>query len=253
MLTKITQVPGWKLLLAAAGVKLLIHLTLIFAMPEPFGLFRDEYYYIACANHLDWGYVDQPPLCALILSPLQFFGFDSLFAIRFLPALFGAAMVFLAGWIAAELGGGRYAQLLTVAAVIAIPSHLSIHAYYSMNVFDHFFWALAFLLIIKLLQSPSPQLWTGLGVVLGLGLQNKISVLFLGFGFAISILLTPQRKWLFDKWLWICAGLSGLIFLPHIVWQIAHGWPTLEFIHNATQYKNVALPPIAFLSEICIQ
>ena len=31
-----------------------------------YGVFRDELYYIACAQHLDWGYVDHPPLVALI-------------------------------------------------------------------------------------------------------------------------------------------------------------------------------------------
>ncbi|MDP8243296.1 MAG: glycosyltransferase family 39 protein [Candidatus Hinthialibacter antarcticus] len=252
MLSKLTQVPGWKLLLAAAMVKLLIHFTMTLALPEPYGMFRDEYYYIACADHLDWGYVDHPPLCALLLAPVRMLGGESLFALRLLPAIFGAAVVFLAGWITAELGGKRFAQWLAVTATIALPSHLAIHTFYSMNPIDHFFWALAFLLIIKLIQNPAPSLWIALGVALGLGLQNKISVLFLGFGFAVGILLTPQRKWLLDKWLWICGAISMLIFLPHIIWQVAHGWPTLEFIHNASQYKNTPLSPLEFLKEIML-
>jgi len=54
-----------------------------------YGYFRDELYYIACGRHLDFGYVDQPPLSILLLRLSQLLLGDSLFAIRLLPALAG--------------------------------------------------------------------------------------------------------------------------------------------------------------------
>jgi hypothetical protein len=70
-----------------------------------YGYFRDELYYIACARHFDFGYVDQPPLSILLLRLSQLLLGDSLFAIRLLPALAGAAIVALTGIIAREIGG----------------------------------------------------------------------------------------------------------------------------------------------------
>lgn len=246
-------IPGFQLLLAAAALKLAIHLFVYFNLPDPFGIFRDELYYLACADRLDWGYVDHPPLSMALLAGAKAIFGDSLFLLRLLPALIGAAIVFFAGWISAELGGGRYAQLLTVTATLALPSHLAIHGFFSMNPLDHLLWTLSALFIIRLIKQPSLSLWLGLGITLGLGLQNKMSVLFFGFGLAVGILATPQRRWLFDKGLWLCAAIAFAIFSPHILWQIAHGWPTLEFISNAANFKNIALTPVAFFSEVILQ
>ena len=78
-----------------------------------YGYFRDELYYIACARHLDFGYVDQPPLSILLLRLSQLLLGDSLFAIRLLPALAGAAIGALTGMIAREMGGRAWDRLIT--------------------------------------------------------------------------------------------------------------------------------------------
>jgi hypothetical protein len=44
-------------------------------------------------------------------------------------------------------------------------------------------------------------------------------------------------------------ALAALLFAPHVVWQVAHGWPTLEFVRRATELKNVALSPLGFLAQ----
>src|SRR5204863_1415836 len=97
-----------KLIVFFGALTLIIH----FFTNSRYGYFRDELYYIACGQHLAFGYVDQPPLSILLLRLSQILLGNSLFAIRFLPALAGAAMVAMTGLIARELGGRRWAVAL---------------------------------------------------------------------------------------------------------------------------------------------
>src|SRR6266705_3273089 len=90
-----------KLIVFFGAVTLLIH----FLNNGRYGYFRDELYYIACGQHLAFGYVDLPPLSVLLIRLSRMLFGDSLFAIRFLPALAGAGTVALTGAIAQELGG----------------------------------------------------------------------------------------------------------------------------------------------------
>src|SRR3970040_25886 len=113
---------GTFLVISLALVKLLLH----FWANGRYGYFRDELYYIACGEHLDWGYVDQPPLVALAAKLSRLLLGDSLFAIRFFPAVAGSLKVLLAGFLARELGGGRLAQALAALAVIIAPVYLGI-------------------------------------------------------------------------------------------------------------------------------
>jgi len=82
-----------------------------------YGIFRDELYYLACARHLAFGYVDQPPLIAWVTwFAAHVFG-TSLVGLRLLPALAAGLLVWLAAEVARELGGGRFAQILAGFAV----------------------------------------------------------------------------------------------------------------------------------------
>jgi 4-amino-4-deoxy-L-arabinose transferase-like glycosyltransferase len=103
---------------ALALAKLLFHLVTF----HGYGIFRDELYYLACSRHLAWGYVEFPPLIAVLTRGVTMLLGDSLFAIRLLPALAGAGLVVLTAMIARELGGGRFAQALAGLAVIVTPA-----------------------------------------------------------------------------------------------------------------------------------
>jgi hypothetical protein len=214
--------------------KLLIHLL----TNNNYGYFRDELYYLACGEEIDWGYVDQAPLIAVVAKASRLLFGDSLSAIRFLPALAGALLVFLTGLIVRELGGGKFAQLLAAIAVIIAPAYLIFHTLLSMNAFEPLFWMLGAYIFILIVKRDEPRLWLLFGLVAGIGLMNKHSMLFFGFGLAIGLLLTPWRKYLLNKWLWLGAVIAFLIFLPNIIWQISHNWPTLELFRNVDKGKN---------------
>jgi hypothetical protein len=82
---------GPALVFYLAGLKLLFHLF----TAGRYGIFRDELYYLACGEHLGWGYVDQPPLIALVAWIARHIFGDWLVGLRFFPALAGAATVWL--------------------------------------------------------------------------------------------------------------------------------------------------------------
>lgn len=236
------------LLILLAAAKFLVHFAVNAA--GAYGFFRDEFYYIACSERLAFGYVDHPPLSILLLKISRLVLGDSLTAIRVLPAAAGALTVFLTGLIAKELGGGRFARLFAALCVILAPLHLGLNSYFSMNSFDILIWTLAAYLIILWIQGRNPVWWMWLGVVLGMGLQNKISVLWLGFGLAAGLLLTENRRFILTRGPWLAAGIAGLIFLPYILWQVPNGWPTLRFMAGATGSKMLE---VSFLQYVGTQ
>jgi len=214
-----------------------------------YGYFRDEFYYIACSQHLDWGYVDHPPLSIAVLALERWLLGDSLPAIRFLPALAGAALVLLTALLARELGGGRFAQVLAATAVAVAPIYLGLASFFSMNAFEPLFWTAAAYIFIRIVNTENSKLWLLFGVVAGLGLQNKHSMLLFGFGVVVALLLTREWKRLLDKWLWFGAGAAVLIFLPNVAWEITHNWPTVEFMRHAQAYKIAPLSPIELVTQ----
>jgi hypothetical protein len=213
-----------------------------------YGLFRDEFYYLACASHLDWGYVDHPPLSIVVLAGVRWLLGDSLLAVRLVPALLMGLLVWLASRLARELGGGRFAQSLAALTVAIAPEYLALTGYYSMNAFDLVLWTVAALLLARLARTDDPSLWHPLGLVIGMGLLNKISMLFFAFGLAVAVPITPLRRHLGRRELWQGVLLALVLFSPYVLWQLSHEWATLEFMRNASRYKNVALSPLSFAS-----
>ncbi|MGA9118227.1 MAG: glycosyltransferase family 39 protein [Bacteroidota bacterium] len=206
-----------------------------------YGYFRDELYYIACSNHLAFGYVDEPPLSIALLWLSRWILGDSLQAIRFLPSLAGAGVVLLAAAMARRMGGGRIAQGVAALCVVAAPVLMGNGRNFSMNAFDVFFWALGGYILVRILRGDTPRLWLAFGIVAGFGLLNKYSMGFLCIGLAAGLLLTPQRSHLRTRWFWLGALSAFLLFLPHIVWEVSNGFPTLEFMRNASQVKNAPI------------
>jgi len=223
--------------------KLILHIL----FHAEYGYFRDEFYYIACSDHLAWGYVDQPPLSIFVLAVGRALMGSSLLSIRILSAVAGAGVVIMTGLTVRQLGGGRYTQMLAAVAVIASPIMLALNGYFSMNAFDILFWTVAAYIVVLIVTNENPKLWLAFGFVVGLGLLNKYSIGFFCIGLVAGLLLTTHRKHLLNKWFWLGNLIALGLFLPHIIWQITHGFPSLEFMRNAATYKNLPTPPLEFL------
>jgi 4-amino-4-deoxy-L-arabinose transferase-like glycosyltransferase len=213
-----------------------------------YGYFVDELYYIACSKHLGWGYVDQAPLIAVITWLERVTLGDSLHALRFLPAVSGGLRVLLTGLIARELGARRFGMVLACVSVMVGPLYLGMDSLLTMNTFESLFWMGAALIALKIFHGASPKLWLVFGVVCGVGLLNKHSTLFFGFGLFLGLLLTKQRKQFAQPWIWLGGLMALLIFLPNLVWEIQRHFSTIELLRNVQRSgRNTELGPLNFL------
>ncbi len=226
----------------------LFKLFLHFAFNSNYGYFRDELYFIACGEHLAWGYPDHAPLIAFVAKFSRALLGDSLFAIRFFPALSGAVKVFLTTLLVKEFGGGRFAVVLSCLCVIFAPVYLAIDDLLAMNTFEPVFWMACAYFAILAIKREDSRYWLWFGLFAGLGLMNKHTMLFFGFALVTGLLLTSARRVFLDKWLWIGGAIAFLIFLPNIIWEQQNNWATLELLQNVQKSgKNVVMSPPAFI------
>jgi len=234
------------ILIGLCTAKLLLH---IFTSVRHYGYFRDELYYLDMARHLDWGYVDAAPLIAVYAKVALLMG-GSLAALRILPALAGTALIALTMLIARELGGRTYAQLLAGVCVLLCPAVLVVGSLLTMNAFEPLFWMGCIWVVARILRTGDSRLWIWFGVLAGLGLENKHSTLSFGFAVTVAVLLTHHRREFARPWIWIAGAVALVLFLPNIVWQIRHHFPTIEDLANVRREgKNVVLGPFAFVKE----
>lgn len=233
-------------LITLCAAKLLLH---IFTSVRHYGYFRDELYYLDMARHLDWGYVDSAPLIAVYAKVALLLG-GSLAALRILPAVAGSALVAISMLIARELGGGKYAQFLAGFFTLVCPAVIWSDSLMTMNATEPVFWMAGILVVARILRQGDSRLWLWFGVIAGLGLENKHSTLSFGFAVTVALLLTDHRREFTNKWIWIAGAIAVVLFLPNLVWQIRHHFPTIEDLANVRREgKNVVLPPLAFLKE----
>ena len=197
-----------------------------------YGYFGDEMYHMACGGHLAWGYVDQPPLIALATWFTRHVFVTSVFAVHLLPAIAGLALVWLTGVITRELGGGRFAQALAALCSACAGVYLILFHIFTMNAFEPLLWMGCAYVVIRIVKTGNQKLWLWFGVLAGIGLENKYSMAVFGFSVVAGVLLTPERKALTHKWIWLAGLIAFGIFLPNLIWNIQHQWPFLELMRN---------------------
>ena len=239
------------LLLLFGVAKLLLQSSItLLSIHAGYGIFRDELYYLVCGRRLAAGYVDQPPLVALQARLAELlFGYHHLVAFRLLPALAGVLTVVLTGLIAGALGGGRRAAALAMLFVLTTPVFLATQSFLSMNAWEPVFWMAAVLAVLRLLAVPeATSWWLLLGAGAGLALENKASAIFLIAALLAALLCTPARHLLARRGFLLAVGITVLLALPNLAWQLAHHFPTLEWLRDVRHSnKDVVLSPPRFV------
>ncbi len=195
------------------------------------GYHRDELYFLDASHHMQWGYVDQPPgSIAFVWLSRVLFG-TSLYGLRLFPALADGAAVFGAALIARELGGGRFPQGLAALALAVSPFLVAGHLA-GPTIYDITAWTFVSWLIIRIVRTGNDRLWLAVGVVVGLALLTKETILLLAGGLTIGFLVNRQARIFRSPWLWGGAAIAAAMWAPTLAWQAARGWPTLEMSRN---------------------
>jgi hypothetical protein len=215
-----------------------------------YGYFRDALYYLACSEHLSFGYVDQPPLIAVVGWIARHTLGTSLPALLFWPALAGAARIVLTAALARELGGQRFASVLAATLAATPGVWWVIDHQFAMNSFEAVLWGGLAYVVLRLIKTGNSKLWLAFGAIAGIGLQNKYSIVIFAAALIAGVLLTRQRRVLFTPWILAGGAIAFLIFLPNLIWNIQNDWPFLELMRNVRATgKDVVLSPGQYLLQ----
>jgi 4-amino-4-deoxy-L-arabinose transferase-like glycosyltransferase len=216
------------LLILLALVNFVMHVLL----NDRYGFHRDELPLLEDARHLAWGYVAYPPVTPFLMRVgLELFG-TSLVGVRMLAAVAASLVIVLAGLMARELGGSRFAQIGAAVAVAIAPMVIHMGGRLDYVGFDLLWWVSAAYFLIRLLKSDDPRWWLAVGAVVGLGLMTKYTMSFFVAGIVGGVLLTGARRFLTGRWLWAGAALALLIVLPNLIWQAQHDFVSLDFLSS---------------------
>jgi hypothetical protein len=237
---------GMAVIWAVAMAKLVLHIY----FNNRYGYFRDEFDYMSCGDHLQWGYVDQPPLIPFLIHICRAVLGDSLRSIRFIPALASSLLVVQTAVLARELGGRRYAVLLSAVCAVIVPQYLSNGSLLGTNCLEPNLWMGCAYFAILAIQRNDPRYWLWFGVVAGIGLQEKYSIAIFGLGIVIGLLVTDQRRVFLNKWIWLGGVAAFLIFLPNLLWNIHYDWPFAQLMHAIkAEGRDVVLGPSQFFFQ----
>ena len=225
----------WVLILLFATSKLLIHLF----TNTDYELHRDAYLYYAQSEHLAWGYVAVPPFIAMVGKfATALFG-NTIFGLRFFPALIGAMNLILIGLMVKELNGKKIAISLASLAFILSPLFLHVNTLYQPVSFNQFFWLLSAYLILIMIKRNEPKIWIWIGIVFGIAFLNKYSIVFFIFAFGISLLISQYRKLFLTKYFVFAIVLGFIIIFPNLLWQYNHNWPVLYHMKELQETQLV--------------
>jgi len=230
--------------LLAAATAFLVHLL---CNPH-YGFFGDELYFIVCGQNQQWNYVDQPPIAPLLAAASQVFG-PSLVLLRALPALFAAAGIYVTCFIVLELGGAAYAQIMSAIVVFFLPVLTDFGMKVSPDMIGLWSWPLLTLWIVRLTKGANSRLWIAIGLLLGVSILSKYSVLFFAAALLLGLLLTPERRILHSRWFVVGTLTSAIIALPSFLWQVHYGYPMLELLRAVLHGKNVIVGPLGYLGQ----
>lgn len=228
--------------------------VLLLAVAGRYGWHRDELYYFAAGKHLSLGYVDYPPITALLSAVARVLFGSSLVGQRSFAIAAGAGVTVLAAAIARQLGGGRRAQLLAALAIGLSPMLLGSNVLFQTVSFDQLTWAALFLCALRVAERPTLARWAVLGAVVGVACETKYTALMpIAVLTVTAYALAPRSVDRDRRGPWLALAIALVLFAPNLIWQVQHDWASVQFFHGAhgndVRAEN---PPLKFVVELLL-
>lgn len=244
----LVRTPARTALLAGLAAAV-VQVALVAPFMSRYGWDRDELYFLSAAHHLALGYVDFPPLSAWIGWVVDQLAPHSLAALRATCLAAGAGTVILVAFITRELGGAARTQLAAAFCWALTPYILGAASIFHPTWFDALAWVAFLYIATRLLVRREPRLWLVLGVIAGIGLEAKYTIVFLLLAFVIALAISPDRRLLMSAGPWFALAIAIALLAPNLVWQVRHGWPSLDFFssQNARTASDTSRP--AYVAE----
>ena len=218
-----------------------------FAIHPVYELHRDEFLHIDLGKHLAWGYQSVPPVTSWISFLILELG-NSVFWVKFFPALFGALTIVVVWRMVQLLQGGNFALILS-AAGITFSALLRINTLYQPNSLEYLMWSVVFYFLIRYVKSNSVTWLYAAAVCFALGFLNKYNILFLSLGMLPALLLTSTRTIFLNKHFYLALLVALMMVVPNLLWQLNNGFPVIQHLNELSSLQLVNVNRSDFLIE----
>ena len=222
--------PVW---VVAGGV-----VVLLVTVSARYGFHRDELYFLVAGRHLDWGFVDQPPLTPLVARLAEIIAGTSPSALRVLPALAIGGVVMAAAAMARRFGGGRRAQVYAAVSTGGAGVVLAVGHLLSTATFDVLLWTVATWVLVGILDDGDPRWWLVFGATVGVGMQNKFLIGVFAVCVVLSLALMSGRRVLRGWWPVSAGVVAVVIAAPTVWWQARNGFPQLDVARSLAERSD---------------
>ena len=217
------------------------------AIDSGYELHRDEYLHLDLGRHLDWGYLSVPPVTALISFLVIKLG-NSVFWVKFFPALFGSLIIVVVWKTIEYLKGGIFALVLG-ATCVTFSALIRINTLYQPNSLEFLMWTLVFYCLVRYAKDETDK-WLYLAAVsFAIGFLNKYNIIFMALGLVPAMLITDLRKLFTKKQFYYAVLLALLLVLPNLIWQYVNEFPVANHMRELSERQLVNVNRFDFLRE----
>lgn len=225
-----------------AIIKLLIQLL----GNRNYGFHRDELLHLSVSEHLAWGYMEFPPMIA-VLGKLSYWIFGySLMGVRLFPTLAGVSMLVICCLMARKLSKNLFGVVLSGVAFLAFLPFYRNHTLFQPVAFDQLFWTLGFYFLLHFLLTEHKKYLLLIGITLGLGIQTKYTMLIWAFGIFVGLFFYKRASLFRNPWLYFSGLLALLIALPNIIWQFQNDFPLVKHLMALKELQLSEINPWSF-------
>ncbi|HLF64186.1 MAG TPA: glycosyltransferase family 39 protein [Saprospiraceae bacterium] len=236
---------GTFILIGLALLNILIHLLCY----NNLEYHRDELLYFTLGLHPALGYATVPPLIGWVAFVMQsLFGF-TLFSVKLFPALLSGVFLYVTAGITRELGGKLPAQILTAIAILVMPLNLRAFYLFQPVCIDLFLWTYLLYLVIRYINTSQDKYLLIFGVVLGFAFLNKYLIALLLITLLLALASTGHFDIFRKRKFYYAAGLTLLIFLPNLIWQVMNGLPVIDHMRELNENQLVNVDRVQFLID----